>query len=139
MPSVSIVGVFRQVHEGRYMQCLSHIDASGQASMVFGEPRGFRRASRACQYRMSSDVTVLARSPSVMIRLYHRVLHFASTCGRAHPPSCFGRWSVVMGTRKVVPCQRNQEHVDVICCACTRGRGKICTTCHIFANRQSCM
>jgi hypothetical protein len=55
---------------------------------------------------------------------HNRVLHFTSTCGRAHPPSCLDCWRVVMGTRKVAPCKRNQEHMVVIWCACTRGRGR---------------
>jgi len=44
----------------------------------------------------------------------------------AQPPLSFGLWSVVAGTRKVVPCHMCQLYIIVNCCICAKSGGSIC-------------
>jgi hypothetical protein len=55
--------------------------------------------------------------------------------GKFHPPSGLGRWSVVMGTRKIYAGHMYQVQVEVSCWTCIRVGSSICVMNQIFVTR----
>ena len=76
---------------------------------------GFSTASVMFHFRKKAAVPETFCAANVHILPWRNARQFRAMSGKAHPPSSFGRWTVVVGTRKVAPFHINHVQINVSC------------------------